>query len=78
MKTEPLTTTKNESCPIGGCGTTKGMCPGIGLGIALLVSTVLTSVLQVPQWQIPLTIVLAVALIFGFYPTGGRWIPSKN
>ena len=90
MRTEPETTSENTdeackdgscakgNCPIGGCGATKGMCPGTGMAIGLIISTIVTSVFSIPQWQMPITFVLAAILIFGFYPTGGRWFRSSS
>ena len=67
-----------KSCPIGGCGATKGMCPGTGMMIGLIISTLITTVFSIPQWQLPITFLIAAILIFGFYPTGGRWFGSSS
>ena len=61
------------SCPVGGCGTGKGMCPGIALAIGLVVGTGVSTWLDLDWLATPLTVVVALVFILGFYPGGGRW-----
>ena len=66
-----------ESCPVGGCGTSKGMCPGIALVIGILVGTSVATLLKLDWLGTPLTVAVALVFILGFYPGGGRW-PLKR
>jgi hypothetical protein len=66
-----------QSCPAGGCGTGKGMCPGIALVIGIIVGTGVASLLTLEWLGTPLTVAVALVLILGFYPGGGRW-PLKR
>lgn len=77
MNKEKEDACEKKDCPIGGCGSTKGMCPGSALMIAFLTSSLVTHLISMPKLQIPLVIIIATLLILGVYPTGGRWV-SKN
>ena len=66
-----------QSCPTGGCGKGKGMCPSLALGVAWIISSLVSWVIQMPNLQIPMMAFIGIILIMGFYPTGGRWFSKK-
>ncbi len=78
MNTETEDSCEKKNCPIGGCGSSKGMCPGIALIIAFLTSSLVSHLTSIPKLQLPVTVVIALLLILGFYPSGGRWFPEKS
>ena len=49
------------------------MCPGIALAIGIVVGTGASAVFDVDWLATPLTVVVALVFILGFYPGGGRW-----
>ena len=49
------------------------MCPGIALAIGLVIGTGASSLFDVEWLATPLTVIVALVLILGFYPGGGRW-----
>jgi len=65
------------ACPVGGCGRGKGMCPGIALVIGLIVGTAISALTGLAWLNMPITVILALVLILGVYPTGGRW-PTRR
>jgi len=70
-------TCSDKSCTTGGCGNSKGVCPGIALMIGLISSSLISSLSGFPKIQLPLMILISTLLILGIYPTGGRWFSKK-
>lgn len=66
------------SCPVGGCGTTKGMCPGIALGISYLLCAGIIKLSGIDWLGYLVGIAVGILLILGYYPTGGRWFRNKK
>jgi len=65
--------TKSDSCPVGGCGTGNGMCPGLAIGIALLSSMGVKAITGIEWLSTGSGVIIALLLLIGFYPGGGRW-----
>ena len=64
-------------CKTGGCGVSKGLCPGIALVIAYAVGAGVSYVTKQPALQFPIMIGLGAMLILGVYPTGPRWFKRR-
>lgn len=62
----------NQSCSMGGCGS-GGVCPGMAIGIGMIVSTLLAAVLPYLWLSYGIGILITIFLILGIYPTGKRW-----
>ena len=49
------------------------MCPGIALAIGLISGSGLAALTGTNWLSVPITILITLLLIMGFYPTGGNW-----
>ena len=53
------------------------MCPGLALMIGVVAGSGISLLPGLDWIDLPITIIVALLLILGFYPTGGNW-PFKT
>lgn len=49
------------------------MCPGIALMIGVIVGSGVSALLAVQWLSTPVTVLVSMVFLLGFYPGGGRW-----